>query len=88
LAHPLDVFTVYGRRRTGVDGNGRVTTAAVTAERLANINMAQAFLTNVMLKHGGEATIDAVIVRLVKGVDDPLTNQVVHRIGQGKGWWE
>lgn len=86
---PLDRFTVYGRRRTGrLGSDGRALTAGVHADRLLTYDMAASFLVNVCMQHGGEHNIDAVIVRLVKNVDNAATNQVVHRVGQGKAWWE
>jgi len=83
LGEPL-TWTVYGRRRTGVDGTGKVLTAGVHADRLPTRDMAVAFVMKEYIKYGD--AVDAVVVEMTR--DAHGCRKVIHRVGQGKAWWE
>lgn len=76
-------YRVYGLRRTGVDGTGKVITAGVHAERMTKAE-AMKFAMNVYLQYGD--AVSCVVVAMTK--DQHGSRKVVHRIGGGKSWWE
>lgn len=77
-------WTVYGRRRTGVNAEGRVITAGVHADRLPNRDDAIAFIVGLYMKYGD--AVDAVVVEMER--DENGHRRVIHRVGQGRAWWE
>ena len=83
LVTTLTRWTVYGRRRADV--RGKPVSAGVHAEKLDSLDAAMLFLTSEMVRGGH---VEAVIVQLDIGVDDPHMRRVVHRVGEGRAWWE
>jgi hypothetical protein len=69
-----------------VDLNGRVTVAPVHAEKLEARDLAIAFVMKLYMQYG--ETMDVVVVELLNGMDVNGERKVIHRIGQGKSWWE
>lgn len=84
--NPLTRWTVYGRLRTGVNLDGRVTTRGFHAEKLTSMEAAVHYVMSGFITHG--AALDAVVVELKYGEDKHEERTVIHRVGQGKAWWE
>ena len=82
----LTRWTVYGRRRVSVDLSGRIVTAGFHADRLISHEAAIHMCMSGYLKYGD--ALDAVVVELLYGHDKHDERRVIHRVGQGRSWWE
>lgn len=84
--HPDDVYTVYGRVKTGLDAAGVVQFAGLHLDR-TTLERANALVDDAIYINK-EPCVEAVIVLLQRGEDKYGMRRVVRRVSNGKAWFE
>lgn len=80
-------WTVYGRVRDGLDGQGVVQFRGLHLDRAPSLEMANSFVEDAITEFN-EACVECVIVELKYGDDKHGERRVIRRVSQAKAWWE
>lgn len=82
-----DVWTVYGRVKSGLSQRGEVQFQGLHLDRAPSLEMANSFVEDAITAHG-EACVECVIVQLRNGIDKFGMRRVIRRVSNGRAWWE
>ena len=83
----MNVYTVYGRVKTGLEQWGEVKFHALSLERAPSYEMANAFVEEAIATYR-EPCVECVIVELKDGRDSYGSRLVIRRVSNAKAWWE